>query len=274
MLPDLAVAEIHRRGGYLSVLSVLPNGIHHQAFVGACGLLARNERTEVRPYDYLVAAVIIDRSRARPQLVDLPAIEVKNRIDLVVACTQVVTPALTMQVSQVDITLERLTQTMGIRLRVLRVGVHQPFGTDAIGCIILQTTIAEVVEQGQHTALVRTADVVLYGLLVTVARQDILPLVHRIVGTASQRMMVLPVPVLELQVVDMVATEDIEHGIDLRVGHITERGEESVTREAAGFGADINADRGYHAVLAALGHEELCHITAEILVGRLPCPCG
>ena len=128
-----------------------------------------------------------------------------------------------MQVSQEDITLERLANSVGVQAGVLLICVHHPFGADAILSIVLQTAVSEVIVQREHAARMCTIDIILNGLAIAVAVENVLPFVHRMSGIASQWVMMFPVPVLKLQVVDMVSSQQIQYGVDLCIRHIAER---------------------------------------------------
>ena len=86
MPPHFGITEVHRRRSDLSLLAVLTDGIHDDAFVGLCCLLIGDERTESRLHIHGVAGIVIDSCGTNTELVYLPAIEIKDGIYLIVTC--------------------------------------------------------------------------------------------------------------------------------------------------------------------------------------------
>ena len=219
MLPHLGVAEVHGRRCYLSLLAVLAYGVHDQTFVGLLLFHVRDERTERARQVNRFAIVVIYRRGACAKLVDLPAVEWEDGIYLVVALREERTPGGVMRIDQIDRTLERRAQRMVIQIAVQFVSIEHPLAAHAIGLKILQCPITEVIEQGGHPMVMRRIDIPLYGGPIAVTGDDVRPHIHRLDRVATKRMMVLPVPVLELHIVDVVAVEVTDDRLNLANGY-------------------------------------------------------
>ena len=108
---------------------------------------------------------------------------------------------------------------MVVEVTVKFVGIEHPLAANAIGLKVLQRPVAEVIEQGVHPATMRRINIPLYGGAIAVAGDDVRPHIHRLHSTATQRVMMLPVPVLELHVVDVIAVEVTYDRLNLTNGH-------------------------------------------------------
>ena len=124
-----------------------------------------------------------------------------------------------MHVRQVYRALERRAQRVVIQMGVLSVRIKEPLFIHIIGGEVFETSVTEVVKECDHPALVRTVDVTLYRCPVAVTTDDVGPYVHRLGSRTRQRMMVFPMPVLELHIIDMIAVQIVEHRCHLTLGH-------------------------------------------------------
>ena len=177
-----------------------------------------------------------------------------------------------MHIRQIDRALKWRSQRVVINLRMVTVGIKQPFAAHVIRCEILQTSISQVIKEREHSPGVRTVDIGLDGSAIAITRDDIRPAIHRLRRGTCQRVMMFPMPILELDIVDMIPIEVVKNSLDLVPGHIPIRRQESIPGEPTRFGRHINTNRCDHRVTS--GHRDMqgSHIPAKILRRRLPNP--
>ena len=163
---------------------------------------------------------------------------------------------------------------MDILLRVVVVLEDVPAFVDAVLCRIVQRPEAEVVEDGLHAARVDLVDVGLQGREAGRTAGDVEVGGQRVFARAAQRPVVLVVPVLELHAVDVVAVQVVDHTLDAALGHLAERREEPVAREAGPVARHVDADRRQDGFTLAALLVDFDEISGEVLVGCGPGPGG
>ena len=92
--------------------------------------------------------------------------------------------------------------------------VHQPLGLHAISGIVTQSSIAEVVEHGLHAHPMLNGDIVLYDRCQDVTVGNVRVAVQQRCARTAQRPVMFVVPVVELDTIDVAATEESHFLID------------------------------------------------------------
>ena len=163
---------------------------------------------------------------------------------------------------------------MAVALRVVLVGVYIPMVANAVCLCVVKDAEAEIIEHGFHAERVSLCDVVLHHRSVVVAVGDVLVALEQIVGSAAERPMLLVLPVIELQTVDMAAVEQRQFGgYHVRSTVVSVRGNEAIARESCPVARHIHADSGVDGLLVVgVCGVNVSHIACVVGLRSCPCP--
>ena len=101
---------------------------------------------------------------------------------------------------------------MAVALRVVLVGVYIPMVAHAVCLCVVKDAEAEIIEHGFHAERVSLGDVVLHHRSVVVAVGNVLVALEQIAWCAAERPMLLVLPIVELQSINVAAIEKRQFG--------------------------------------------------------------
>ena len=142
----------------------------------------------------------------------METVEIECFIHIVVAVGEVILPVFVRRIDKIYVALPVGRQLMAVAFRVILVGIYIPMVAHSISLCVVKSTETEIVEHCLHAQRVCLGNVVLHHRSVVVAVGNVLVALKQIAWCAAERPMLLVLPIVELQSVNVAAVEKRQFG--------------------------------------------------------------
>ena len=164
----------------------------------------------------------------------METVKIEVGVNLSITFYEIILPLLIAGIKQENIALPAIRQAVEVLVGSVRALENVPFRLDSVRLCIIKRSVAEIVEHAFHTVVMLHFDILSQNFGINLTVGNVIIYLIRMFHRSSEWPVVLVVPIVELDAVDVASAQKIHLSLDdsfFELGAV-EVSDKAVTRES------------------------------------------